>query len=171
MGGFGLSVLAIVVSSLREATAMKRWPVAQGRVLSAKVEKHRQVLLYEYEVAEKPFVASGSRKVRGWIEGCRSLQRRWWSVIGAGARWRCATTRNGRTNQCWNRGCLEAGSSERRSVSPCWCWRPTFIIQASKAPAVASSDTARSATGGFWGNASAKFAWKSGAAFRSRDKA
>jgi hypothetical protein len=34
-------------------------------------------------------------------------------------------------------------------VSPCWCWRSTFIIQASKAPAVASSDTARSATGGF----------------------
>jgi hypothetical protein len=98
---------------------------------------------------EKPFVASGFRKVRGWIEACRSLQRRWWSVIGAGARWRCATTRNGRTNQCWNRGCLEAGSLERRSVSPCWCWRPTFIIQASKAPAVASSDTARSATGGF----------------------
>lgn len=73
MGGFGLAVLAIVVSSLREAAAMKRWPVAQGRVLSAKVEKYRQsisrgtggardrmtlyrpVLLYEYEVAGKTF--------------------------------------------------------------------------------------------------------------------
>ena len=39
IGGFGLAVLAIVVSSLREAAAMKRWPVAEGRVLSAKVEK------------------------------------------------------------------------------------------------------------------------------------
>ena len=71
--GFGLAVLAIVVSSLREAAAMKRWPVAEGRVLSAKVEKYRQsvsrgtggprdrmtlyrpVLLYEYEVAGKRF--------------------------------------------------------------------------------------------------------------------
>ena len=40
IGGFGLAVLAIVVSSLREAAAMKRWPVAEGRVLSAKVEKY-----------------------------------------------------------------------------------------------------------------------------------
>ena len=41
IGGFGLAVLAIVVSSLREAAAMKRWPVAEGRVLSAKVEEDR----------------------------------------------------------------------------------------------------------------------------------
>ena len=41
IGGFGLAVLAIVVSSLREAAAMKRWPVAEGRVLSAKVEKYQ----------------------------------------------------------------------------------------------------------------------------------
>ena len=76
IGGFGLAVLAIVVSSLREAAAMKRWPVAQGRVLSAKVEKYREsvsrgtggprdrmtlyrpVLLYEYEVAGKRFRGS-----------------------------------------------------------------------------------------------------------------
>ena len=74
--GFGLAVLAIVVSSLREAAAMKRWPVAEGRVLSAKVEKYREsvsrgtggphdrmtlyrpVLLYEYEVAGKRFRGS-----------------------------------------------------------------------------------------------------------------
>ena len=43
--GFGLAVLAIVVSSLREAAAMKRWPVAEGRVLSAKVEKYRERVL------------------------------------------------------------------------------------------------------------------------------
>ena len=42
IGGFGLAVLAIVMSSLREAAAMKRWPVAEGRVLSAKVEKYRE---------------------------------------------------------------------------------------------------------------------------------
>ena len=73
VGGFGLAILAIVVSSLREAATMKRWPVAQGRVLSAKVEEYREsvsrgtggprdrmtlyrpVLLYEYEVAGKRF--------------------------------------------------------------------------------------------------------------------
>src|SRR5437870_13919265 len=76
IGGFGLAVLAIVVSSLREAAAMKRWPVAEGRVLSAKVEKYREsvsrgtggprdrmtlyrpVLLYEYEVAGRRFRGS-----------------------------------------------------------------------------------------------------------------
>ena len=42
IGGFGLAVLAIVLSSLREAAAMKRWPVAEGRVVSAKVEKYRE---------------------------------------------------------------------------------------------------------------------------------
>ena len=73
IGGFGLAVLAIVASSLREAAAMKRWPVAEGRVLSAKVEEYRTsvsrgaggararmtlyrpVLLYEYRVTGKRF--------------------------------------------------------------------------------------------------------------------
>lgn len=73
IGGFGLAVLAMVASSLREAAAMKRWPVAQGRVLSAKVEEYRSstsrgaggardrmtlyraALLYEYEVTGKRF--------------------------------------------------------------------------------------------------------------------
>ena len=76
IGGFGLAVLAIVVSSLREAAAMKRWPVAEGRVLSAKVEEYREsvsrgtggprdrmtlyrpVLMYEYNVAGKRFRGS-----------------------------------------------------------------------------------------------------------------
>jgi hypothetical protein len=76
IGGFGLAVLAIVASSLREAAAMKRWPTAEGRVLSAKVEEYRTsvsrgvggsrarmtlyrpVLLYEYEVAGKRFQGS-----------------------------------------------------------------------------------------------------------------
>lgn len=73
MGGFGFAVLVLVASSLREAAAMKRWPVAQGRVLSAKVEEYRTsasrgaggardrmtlyraALVYEYEVAGKRF--------------------------------------------------------------------------------------------------------------------
>src|SRR4029077_17588889 len=76
IGGFGLAILAIVVSSLREAAAMKGWPGAQRRVVSAKVEEYRQsvsrgtggprdrmtlyrpVLLYEYEVAGKCFRGS-----------------------------------------------------------------------------------------------------------------
>ena len=41
IGGFGLAVLALVAISLREAMAMKHWPVAQGPVLSAKVEEYR----------------------------------------------------------------------------------------------------------------------------------
>src|SRR5438874_5660482 len=74
--GFGLAVLATVLSSLRAAAAMKLWPVAEGRELSAKVEKYREsvsrgtggprdrmtlyrpVLLYEYEVAGKRFRGS-----------------------------------------------------------------------------------------------------------------
>jgi hypothetical protein len=73
IGGFGLAVLALVVTSLREATAMKRWPVAQGRMLSAKVKEYqssvsrgvggprarmtlyRPALVYEYEVTGKRF--------------------------------------------------------------------------------------------------------------------
>ncbi len=73
IGGFGLAVLALVVISLREATAMKRWPVAQGRMLSASVEEYktsvsrgvggsrarmtlyRPALVYEYEVTGKRF--------------------------------------------------------------------------------------------------------------------
>lgn len=63
-------MLVLIVSSLREAAAMKRWPVAKGRVLSSKVEEYRAdagsgnfggprgrmtlyrpVVVYEYEVA------------------------------------------------------------------------------------------------------------------------
>src|SRR3954454_8817942 len=73
IGGFGLAVLAIVVSSLREAAAMKRWPVAKGRVVSAKVEEYREsvsrgtggardrmtlyrpIVRYKYEVAGKRY--------------------------------------------------------------------------------------------------------------------
>src|SRR5581483_1606226 len=92
---------------------------------------------------ENASAAAGLRKVRGWTVACRSLRRRWWSVIRSGAPWRCVTIRDGRMSRCWNRGCLSAGFSERRSVSRCWCWRPTLILEGGKARAVASSDTAR----------------------------
>jgi hypothetical protein len=42
LGGFGLIVLAIVIASLRDAAAMKRWPVAKGRVVSLKVEEYKR---------------------------------------------------------------------------------------------------------------------------------
>src|SRR5260221_5879044 len=73
-GGFGLVMLVLIVSSLREAAAMKRWPVARGRVLSSKVEQYRvdagsgnfggsrgrltlyrPVVVYEYEVDGQRF--------------------------------------------------------------------------------------------------------------------
>ena len=73
-GGFGLVMLVLIVSSLREAAAMKRWPVARGRVLSSKVEEYRvdagssnfggpharttlyrPVVVYEYEVDGQRF--------------------------------------------------------------------------------------------------------------------
>jgi hypothetical protein len=73
-GGFGLAILALIFSSLREAAAMKRWPVVKGRVLSSKVEEYRTdagsgnfggprgrltlyrpVVVYEYEVDGQRF--------------------------------------------------------------------------------------------------------------------
>jgi hypothetical protein len=42
-GVFGLIVLAITIASLRDAAAMRRWPVAKGRVLSSKVEEYREI--------------------------------------------------------------------------------------------------------------------------------
>lgn len=62
-------MLALVIASLRDAAAMKRWPVAKGRVLSSKVEEYQEIVkgqafgsrnrmtlyrpavVYEYEVA------------------------------------------------------------------------------------------------------------------------
>jgi hypothetical protein len=42
-GGFGVLLLLLVVSALREAVAMKRWPVAKGRVLSSTVEQYKTI--------------------------------------------------------------------------------------------------------------------------------
>jgi len=73
-GGFGILLLLLVISALREAVAMKRWPVAKGRILSSKVEQYqavagagdsgtarsrmtlyRPVVAYEYDVAGQRF--------------------------------------------------------------------------------------------------------------------
>jgi hypothetical protein len=73
-GGFGLAMLLWIVVSLREAAAMKRWPVAKGRVLSSRVEEYRAdagagkfggsrgrmllyrpVVVYEYDVEGQRF--------------------------------------------------------------------------------------------------------------------
>ena len=73
-GGFGMLLVLLVVSALREAVAMKRWPVANGRVLSSTVEQYRDiagagdfgstrthmtlyrpVVVYEYEAAGQRF--------------------------------------------------------------------------------------------------------------------
>ncbi|HEX3578728.1 MAG TPA: hypothetical protein VHY33_09210 [Thermoanaerobaculia bacterium] len=44
LGGFGLIVLALVIASLRDAAAMRRWPVAKGRVVSSKVEEYKEII-------------------------------------------------------------------------------------------------------------------------------
>ena len=73
-GGFGVLLLLLVVSALREAVAMKRWPIAKGRILSSTVEQYRAiagagdfgstrtrmtlyrpVVVYEYEAAGQRF--------------------------------------------------------------------------------------------------------------------
>jgi len=73
-GGFGLAILLLIASSLREAAAMKRWPIARGRVVSSKVEEfradagsghfggsrgrmtlYRPVVEYEYQVDGQAF--------------------------------------------------------------------------------------------------------------------
>ena len=123
IGGFGLAVLAIVASSLREAAAMKRLPVAEGRVLSAKVEEYREsvsrgtggprdrmtlyrpVLLYEVEVAGKRFHGTRIAQSPGLDRGVPEFAAKWWSIIRSGAGSRCATTRNGPMSRCSNRGC------------------------------------------------------------------
>ena len=87
IGGFGLAVLALVVSSLREAAAMKRWPIAKGRIVLSKVEEYRTsvsrgtggardrmtlyraVVLYEYEVAGERFEGNRIAQSPGMDKG------------------------------------------------------------------------------------------------------
>jgi hypothetical protein len=81
-------LLLLVVSALREAVAMKRWPVAKGRVLSAKVEEYRALagagdfgstrtrmtlyrpkVVYEYEAAGQRFKGDRIAQSPGFNRG------------------------------------------------------------------------------------------------------
>lgn len=91
LGGFGVIVLALVAASLREAAAMKRWPVARGRVLSSKVEQYkdvvgsrttggathirlyRPVVVYEYEVGGRRFESDRIAQSPGLDRGVADL--------------------------------------------------------------------------------------------------
>ena len=83
-GGFGMLMLLLVISALREAAAMKRWPVAKGRVQSSAVEEYladagsgsfggaharmvlyRPVEVYEYEVAGRTYQSNRIAQSRG----------------------------------------------------------------------------------------------------------
>jgi hypothetical protein len=99
LGGFGLLILAIAAASLREAAAMKRWPVARGRVLSSRVEesrdtvsagthaaatrltRYRPVVVYEYEAGGSRFrgdrIAQSPGMDRGVSEIAESVVRRY----------------------------------------------------------------------------------------------
>jgi len=93
-GGFGLAMLALIVSSLREAAAMKRWPVSKGRVLSSKVEEcradagsgnfggsrgrmtlYRPVVVYEYEVDGQRFRGDRIAQSPGMNKGVADFAR------------------------------------------------------------------------------------------------
>ena len=94
-GGFGLVMLVLIVSSLREAAAMKRWPVARGRVLSSKVEQYRSdagsghfggararmtlyraVVTYEYEVDDRRFRSERIAQSPGMDKGIPDFAQR-----------------------------------------------------------------------------------------------
>ena len=86
-GGFGLIVAAILVASLREAAAMKRWPVAKGRVLSSRVEEYvdivgsrgsrsrariklyRPIVTYEYTIDGRRFQSNRITQSPAWNRG------------------------------------------------------------------------------------------------------
>jgi hypothetical protein len=89
LGGFGLLIIAIVVAALREAIAMKSWPVATGRILESRVEQYREsagssgtfsgsrarmtlyrpVVRYEYAVEGKRFHGDRIAQSPGWNRG------------------------------------------------------------------------------------------------------
>src|SRR5690242_16301991 len=94
-GGFGLAILLLILSSLREAAAMKRWPVAKGRILSSKVEEYRAdagsgnfgaargrmtlyrpVVVYEYEVDGQRFKGDRIAQSPGMNKGVADFAER-----------------------------------------------------------------------------------------------
>jgi Protein of unknown function (DUF3592) len=87
-GGFGMLLLLLVVSALREAAAMKRWPLAKGRVLSSTVEQYKTIagagdfgstrthmtlyrpsIVYEYEAAGQRFKGDRIAQSPGFNRG------------------------------------------------------------------------------------------------------
>jgi Protein of unknown function (DUF3592) len=109
IGGFGFAVLVLVALSLREAAAMKGWPIAQGRVLSSKVEEYRTsvsrgtggahdqmtlyraAVVYEYDVAGRRFrgtrVAQSPGLDRGVPEFAARVVARYRSESAVGVRY------------------------------------------------------------------------------------
>lgn len=135
IGGFGLAVLALVVSSLREAAAMKRWPIAKGRIVLSKVEEYRTsvsrgtggadrmtlyraVVLYEYEVAGERFEGNRIAQSPGMDKGvprfAEEMVQRYAAGSAVDVRY---NPKNAQVNPCWNRACREVGSSHWRLVS------------------------------------------------------
>jgi len=109
-GGFGFAVLALVMSSLREVAAMRRWPVAMGRVLSSKVEEYttdagagkfggprgrltlyRPVVVYEYEVQGQRFrghrIAQSPGIDRGVPDVAQTIAARYHSGLSVNVRY------------------------------------------------------------------------------------
>lgn len=87
-GGFGLLLLLLVIVALREAVAMKGWPVAKGKILSSKVEEYRDIagagnfggtrarmtlyrpaVVYEYEAAGQHFKGDRIAQSPGFNRG------------------------------------------------------------------------------------------------------
>ena len=87
-GGFGMLLLLLIVSALREAVAMKRWPVAKGRVLSSAIEQYKVIapagnfgstrtrltlyrpkVVYEYEAAGQRFKGDRIAQSPGFNRG------------------------------------------------------------------------------------------------------
>jgi hypothetical protein len=102
-GGFGLAILALVVTSLREAAAMKRWPIARGRVLSSKVEEYttdggsgkfggartrmtlyRPAVQYEYEIGGQRFTGNRIAQSPGMHRGVADFAQQVASRYAAG---------------------------------------------------------------------------------------
>src|ERR1700730_4130312 len=120
------------VSALREAVAMKRWPVAKGRVLSSTIEQYkatagagdfgstrthmtlyRPKVVYEYEAAGQRFKGDRIAQSPGFNRECPFLLRRRCSGIHVEAPSMCASTPSALVNLSSNRVCQPAGFS-------CW---------------------------------------------------
>ena len=94
---------------------------------------YRPVLLYEYEVAGKRFRGSRIAQSPGLNRGVPEFAEKVVDRYPGGSAVAVRYNPKRPDDRCWNRGCLAAGSSERRSVSRCWCWRLTLTIEGGEA--------------------------------------